>query len=489
MSGFLTTASRVRRSPLMRLLPLCCLGIAFAVGASRPARAGTGTLLPAPVVAADARPGASVARDGSGSVNGPSGSGLVIDASSRQAVVTAWQQIFEPALTLPVHWTGDAATCRAGSSDVTHADATIELVNWFRAMTGLPGDITRTTAHDVELQEAALMMIAQGDLSHSPMPPWACWTPAGADGAWNSLIALGTQGPTSIVAYIEDAGIGNEAAGHRRWILYPPQQAMGTASTDGVYDDGVWRFDGSNALWVFDPPGAPTAAQVAWPPAGYVPYPVAFPRWSLGITGADFSQATVSMQLGAMDIPVAVLPLDPKPSDPYMIGDPTLVWEPALWPFGPGMGDATFHVTVSGVSGVPGTSSISYDVTVIDPDALVKDADGDGVDDAQDDCPNAANPDQRDSGGIGSGSAADGIGDACQCGDVNGDGRVTTTDGVLVLRSRLTPPKASLPFAERCDVGGSAGCSTADAVLMLRALLTPPTAQLQQVCAPARGTP
>lgn len=97
---------------------------------------------------------------------------------------------------------------------------------------------------------------------------------------------------------------------------------------------------------------------------------------------------------------------------------------------------------------------------------------------ALDNCPGAVNPDQTD-------TDSDGIGDACQCGDVSGDGRVTLADAVIITRALLSPPTATMSRPERCDVGGSKGCSLADAVSVRRALLSPPTATLQQACAPA----
>ncbi len=112
------------------------------------------------------------------------------------------------------------------------------------------------------------------------------------------------------------------------------------------------------------------------------------------------------------------------------------------------------------------------------------DGDGDGVGDVGDNCPNFANANQSDVGGIGAASGADGIGDACQCGDVSGNGRVTTADATLITRSLLVPPTATLTRADLCNVGGSAACTTADAVIATRALLVPPTATVQQVCAP-----
>jgi len=118
------------------------------------------------------------------------------------------------------------------------------------------------------------------------------------------------------------------------------------------------------------------------------------------------------------------------------------------------------------------------------------DADADGVGDACDVCPFAPDAAQADRGGLGT-SAPDGIGDACQCGDVNGDGRITLADAVVLSRSLLSPPTATLAHPDRCDVGGSsgpgaAGCTLADAVVLRRALLSPPAAAIAEQCAPAR---
>lgn len=113
------------------------------------------------------------------------------------------------------------------------------------------------------------------------------------------------------------------------------------------------------------------------------------------------------------------------------------------------------------------------------------DRDNDGVDDAFDNCPDAFNPDQADVGGLGASSTPDGVGDACQCGDVTGDGRITLSDAVTIQRSLLNPPTATMAHPERCDVGGSLECSLADAVTVRRALLSPATAAIVQTCAPA----
>ena len=112
------------------------------------------------------------------------------------------------------------------------------------------------------------------------------------------------------------------------------------------------------------------------------------------------------------------------------------------------------------------------------------DHDGDGKGDACDNCPSFANADQLDRGGLGAGSPANGRGDACECGDVNDDGRVTTADAAMMQRALLVPPTTTMTKPYRCDVGGSAGCSTSDLAILRRALLTPPTATITQKCVP-----
>jgi len=67
---------------------------------------------------------------------------------------------------------------------------------------------------------------------------------------------------------------------------------------------------------------------------------------------------------------------------------------------------------------------------------LGRDDDGDGTVNAVDNCLYIANPSQADGGGLGAGSPPDAIGDACQCGDANGDGDVSDAD-VTAIRNAL----------------------------------------------------
>jgi hypothetical protein len=95
------------------------------------------------------------------------------------------------------------------------------------------------------------------------------------------------------------------------------------------------------------------------------------------------------------------------------------------------------------------------------------DHDGDGVEDALDNCPVAANPDQEDSGGLET-SAADRIGDVCQCGDPDDDGRIDAAD-LMALRRFRAGALAALDAPAKCDVGGTAACDLVDVVRLARA--------------------
>ncbi len=124
-----------------------------------------------------------------------------------------------------------------------------------------------------------------------------------------------------------------------------------------------------------------------------------------------------------------------------------------------------------------------------------RDSDGDGVVDSIDNCPRVANPGQEDAGGLGPASAPDLIGDACQCGNVGGNGRIDSTDVAAFRAALANPSGAALPSAaqSRCVVlAPGTTCSVAQLSVIRRALNAPAlypitTTPAAQFCVAATG--
>jgi uncharacterized protein YkwD len=277
-----------------------------------------------------------------------------VDTSSRASVRAAYKNVLEPALAVPIGWTGSAGSCTPGAPSANAQQATLTAVNWFRDLAGL-APVTFDAGFSSQAQAAALIMQAQDDLSHDPPPDWACWSQAGHDGAGHSNIALGAAGARAIALYMEDGGGGNSVAGHRRWVLDPHQQVMGSGSTSGA-----------NALYVLGTrdPSVVGPEWTGWPTAGYFPQQIEpGGRWSLSSSDdtTDFSNATVTVSRGGTSLPVTVYPV----IDGY--GDNTLVWQVDPG-YGTGRPDQRYDVTVSNImrNGVPLTHA--YSVTLFDAD-------------------------------------------------------------------------------------------------------------------------
>ena len=115
------------------------------------------------------------------------------------------------------------------------------------------------------------------------------------------------------------------------------------------------------------------------------------------------------------------------------------------------------------------------------------DSDGDGVVNQDDNCRHTQNNSQLDLGGVLTG-IADGIGDACQCGDVTDTGQVLGSD-VDAIRELFAGLSGPLAAPQKCNVhgpadGGFMDCGLVDVVVLRRGLMLP-TPAVGQLCAPA----
>lgn len=283
--------------------------------------------------------------------------GLFVDTQSRADVVNFYFDEHVVSEGIDAEWTGAVDTCSPGITSMEYEMETLRRVNFYRAMAGLPGDVTFNGEWNAKCQDAALMMIAEGSLSHTPPPSWACFTDDGQEAAGKSNLAIGASGPRAIDLYMIDSGANNQAVGHRRWILFPPQQTMGTGSVTAINNS----FAGANALWVIGGATGQASQPVAWPPEGFTPFDLVPGRWSYSHPGANFSGADVTMIQGGASVDLTVLPIQNG------FGDNTIVWEPVLTKGFAGGPDQTFTVMIDNVVAGGESQMILYDVTVIDP--------------------------------------------------------------------------------------------------------------------------
>jgi hypothetical protein len=232
-------------------------------------------------------------------------------------------------------------------------------------MAGVPADITFSDDSNRKAQAAALMMSVNRQLNHIPPTSWNCYSTDGAQGAGSSNLTLGVYAWDAITGYMKDPGGGNYFAGHRRWILYPQTQVMGTGDIPTMQD-----YHASNSLVVFDShmwDQRPLTREefVAWPPPGYVPYQVVFPRWSFSLVNANFSGTTVTMESGG-----SILSIN-QANVVNGYGENTLVWVPMglkdgdSWPLP--IADTIYKVTIHNVVVNSESRDFTYNVIVFNP--------------------------------------------------------------------------------------------------------------------------
>jgi hypothetical protein len=286
---------------------------------------------------------------------------ITVNPTDRAAVIDLYRNVYLASESVPAGWTGNRSDCNAGATSQAYADATLRRVNYYRAMAGLPGSVTLSNAWNNKCQQAALMMSAAGQLSHSPGTDWPCSTADGREAAGRSNLALGAAGPDAIDLYMDDHGSGNSAAGHRRWILYPPAAFMGSGSIPSGGGSAA------NALWVIGGAGSrpATPVWVAWPPPGFIPYqvlPARSQRWSFSYPGASFSSARVFMQRAGAGVTLTIEPM----AQGY--GDNTIVWVPQGVSSTAPATDITYTVIVSNVVVSSQARQFTYEVTIMDPE-------------------------------------------------------------------------------------------------------------------------
>lgn len=290
---------------------------------------------------------------------------MSIDISTRASSQQFYFDQYMPSEGVAIGWTGNNTNCHAGDTSAAHKNAMQRRVNYFRSMAGIPIEIQFDDEFNRLAQEAAALMSANNSLSHDPPTSWNCWSEDGHLGASKSNLYLGRVGVDSIDGYIEDPGSNNAAVGHRKWILHPTSTTMGTGDVAGP------GARSTNALYVvgpnfWDPKPELRDEFIAWPPPGFVPEHLVYPRWHISIDDtqqdADLSGATVQVTRAGQVVPTTI-----ESNGPGLGGrDQSLVWR--VSDFGaPPSQDNTYTVQIDNVVIDGLAQQILYNVTAFDP--------------------------------------------------------------------------------------------------------------------------
>ena len=247
-------------------------------------------------------------------------------------------------------WSGAVAGCDAGTLSEDGRANALRLVNLYRYIADLP-PVTEDPVRTGKAQECALMMHANGQLSHTPPMNWKCWTADGSSAAGQSNISS-TPGVLGVDLYMVDPG-NDTTIGHRRWILSNYLGPIGLGSTAK-----------NSCMLVIGGAGNAGKPWLAWPPPGLVPYQalhvptigwahVDQTGWTVQSDSVDLSGATVSVSVDGVDKPVAVNVLGKNYGSAHAVR-----FVPQGWTVAPG---ETYDVELGGVA-----QPIAYSVEIVD---------------------------------------------------------------------------------------------------------------------------
>lgn len=151
----------------------------------------------------------------------------------------------------------------------------VKAANFVRYLANLPDDLVMDDDLNYQAQYGAVLLAANGRLSHTPSKPagmndWFYAT--GSKSTSSSNIAFGrATAEETVDLYMRDEDTGNmDRVGHRRWILNPLLLKVGFGFAKGSYN-GYSNY--YSAMQVFDRSRkeAFDYESIAWPNKGYFP--------------------------------------------------------------------------------------------------------------------------------------------------------------------------------------------------------------------------
>lgn len=139
----------------------------------------------------------------------------------------------------------NVAACIGGSLQDSAKTAVLNKLNEVRARHGLL-PVSYDSSDDGAAAEAALYMVANKGLTHTPVSTGKCYSANAVRLAGSSNLHMtyssgetrGVAGEASIVGYLIDSGV--SSIGHRRWILSPYLGKITFGRVDGPRDGGTY---------------------------------------------------------------------------------------------------------------------------------------------------------------------------------------------------------------------------------------------------------
>jgi hypothetical protein len=170
-------------------------------------------------------------KNDSGDDNGDSTTSQANDAKS--LALKDFNEMYKASAVTNFSWNGNVANCNAGTLSADVLNKALLRLKYFRKAAGLSNSgIVFIDSLNSKCQQNALMIKANGAISHAPPTSWSCYTDAGAQAAASGNIAIGVSDVNTIQQWIQDGGSNNARVGHRRWMLYSRAQNFGFGATN-----------------------------------------------------------------------------------------------------------------------------------------------------------------------------------------------------------------------------------------------------------------
>src|SRR3954454_13363069 len=128
-----------------------------------------------------------------------------IDTSSRATVAQFYLNQYMASQGVDPLWTGSIATGDPGTAFADFKTSVFNRVNYFRSMVGIPNVTTVDDTFSQRAQAAAMMMSANGDITHTPPQAWQYYTDERAQTAGTCNLAKAAYGPAAIDQYMDDS--------------------------------------------------------------------------------------------------------------------------------------------------------------------------------------------------------------------------------------------------------------------------------------------